>query len=177
MKENNDYFQVLNTVNSWIFNCDTKVSIILATYGVIVTAFLSSDVGSVIANIIKQCIESHTVCNIIYLLVFVGALIFLGYGIYKLICVLLPKIDLTEKSIMFFGSVSTFKSFPDYQQKVATYAGDNVKTQEDILFQIYAASNICSQKFKNQKKGLILTLWASLVIIVWFIIGFLSFYI
>ena len=103
MKENNDYFQVLNTVNSWIFNCDTKVSIILATYGVMVTALLSSDVCSVMVKIIEQCIERHTVCNIMYLMIFVGALVIFGYGLYKLICVLLPKIDLTRKSIMFFG--------------------------------------------------------------------------
>lgn len=175
MKENNDYFQVLNTVNSWIFNCDTKVSIILATYGVMITALLSSDFSSVIVKIIEQCIKCHTVCNIIYLMIFVGALVIFGYGLYKLICVLLPKIDLTRKSIMFFGSVATFKSFEDYIKEANTYIGNDAKAQEDILFQIYVASNICSQKFKNQKKGLHLTLLASLVIIVWLLVGVLSF--
>ena len=175
MKENNDYFQILNTVNSWIFNCDTKVSIILATYGVMITALLSTDVYAVMIKIIEQCIVCHTVCNIIYLMIFVAALIIFGCGLYKLICVLLPKIDLTGKSIMFFGNVSAFKSFEDYIKEANTYSDNDTKTHEDILFQIYAASNICSQKFKNQKKGLVLTLLASLMIIVWFLIGILSF--
>ncbi len=166
---------VLDTVNQWIFNCDTKVSIFLATIGVFFSIILSSDIGISMVGIIRKSIDNKTVCNILFLLLLIIGFGFVVIGMYKLIRVLVPTINLKHDSVMFFGNVAKYSSFIDYCNAVDAYNED--QSNEDILHQIYAASNICAQKFKNQKHGILLSSIGILIVIIWLVLGFLVYYI
>lgn len=174
-KNDFDKYKVLDTVNQWIFNCDTKASIILATLGVFLTILFSSDIGVFMANTIKISVSEITVCNLMYLFILVIGIVLLFYGIYRLIRVLIPTINLDYKSVMFFGNISSYQKFEDYC--IAVNSTDSSKNDEDLLHQIYAASQICNQKFKNHKQGIILSFVGVIILIFWMLLGFLVYYI
>ena len=169
-----DKHKVLDTVNQWIFNCDTKASIVLATLGVFLTIIFSSDIGSFMASTIKASIGEVTVCNVIYLCIMLSGAILLISGIYKLVRVLIPTINLKHKSVMFFGNVASYPSFEDYYEAVNSC--DSEEIGSDLLHQIYAASTICNLKFKNQKIGIVLSSLGIAILLFWVLIGFLVYY-
>ena len=53
-----DAFNVLDTINMWINNCDTKVSIILGFYAAIITIALSTDFIDIQSSIWSYAIEN-----------------------------------------------------------------------------------------------------------------------
>lgn len=171
---NNNEYKILNTVNQWIFNCDTKTSIILAIYGVLLPIIFSLNIGKSIANIIKLSLKNRTISNVTYLCFLVLAIILFIIGLYKLIHVLMPTINLKHKSIMFFGNVASYETFDQYVEEVKNYTQDDIN--EDLLHQIFAASKICNQKFKYFKEGLILSLISLSMIFIWLFIGYITYY-
>ena len=175
MNRNFDKYKVLDTVNQWIFNCDTKVSILLSTYGVLFSVILSSDIGSGMSNIIKTCVANKNTCSIAYLCFLVLAITIFGWGIYKLMRVLIPTINLNYNSIMFFGNIASYPSFGDYWDAVRGCNDD--KIDKDLSHQIFAASKICNQKFSNQKQGIKASLLGLTLILFWLIIGYIVYYI
>lgn len=168
-------YRVLENVNQWIFNCDTKTSIFLAAIGVLFTVLMSSEIGNAIVNIIRECVKDKSICCIVYLCLGLSGFLGLGLGIYKLIRVLIPSINLNHDSIMFFGNVARYQNFSHYCNVVATYNDDSIN--EDLLHQIYAASKICNQKFENYKNGIIITSIGGVIVLVWLILGFIVYYI
>ena len=175
MNKHEDKQKVLDTVNQWIFNCDTKVSIILAMLGVFLTVLLSSDIGKCIFNIVKISLYERTICSILYFVLLITGIIILVLGIYKLIRVLIPTINLKHKSVMFFGNVASYSSFIEYCDAVKNTNNDEIA--EDLLHQIYAASKICSIKFKNQKIGIFLSSIGLVIILAWLVFGIIVYYI
>lgn len=175
MSNDFDKHQVLDTVNQWIFNCDTKASIILATISAFLTIVLSSDIGHFMAETLKDCINNITVCKVMYLLIWIVGLILLIIGMYKLVSVLVPKINLNHTSVMFFGNVASYSTFDDYCDAINKCVPDQVSS--DLLHQIYAASTICSQKFKNHKSGIILSFIGIAIWLFWLLVGFWVYYI
>lgn len=169
-----DKYKVLDTVNQWIFNCDTKASIVLATLGIFLTILFSSSIGNFIAGTIKNCTENITVCNVIYLIIFIVGIIFMCAGIYKLIRVLVPTINMNHSSVMFFGNVAAYPTFDEYCKSVSTCSSDDFTA--DILHQIFAASRICAQKFKNQKMGIMLSFIGVAIVLFWLLLGFVVYY-
>ena len=170
-----DEYKILDTVNQWIFNCDTKVSIMLATLGIFITILFSSDVGVFMARTIKASLSNITVCNLIYLFFLIIGMCLLVIGICKFIKVLIPTINLDHPSVMFFGSVASFQTFDIYREAVNSCTSD--KLDDDLMHQIYAASLICNQKFKNYKQGIMLSFLGIGIILFWMLLGFLVYYI
>ena len=171
-----DNYHVLETVNQWIFNCDTKVSIIIAAYGIFLTAIFSTDILTAVVNVIRTNLLNKTPCGVIYLLfLFIAVLLFL-YGVFKLFCVLIPSINLKYNSVMFFGGVATHNSFDEYEDAVSKKINDN-EVRKDLLQQIYVASAICAKKFKNQKTGILYSGVGLALILLWLIISFFVYYV
>lgn len=160
-----DAYKTLDTVNMWINNCDTKVSIILGIYGVLISIFLSSDYVSKILELLHKAIDNPSFCDISYLVVLSFSVALFLIGLCNLIRVIVPRIILgTNKktgndkfdSIMFYGSIAQIESFDKYCEKVNTV--DDSKILKDLLFQIYSASDICNKKFRRQKSGVLFSL-------------------
>ncbi len=175
-KDNNfEKYNVLETVNQWIFNCDTKVSIIIASYGIFLSVIFSTDILTAIVNIIRINLLNKTPCGVIYLLFLLLAVLLFLYGVFKLFCVLIPSINLKYDSVMFFASVASHDSFEAYKEAVSKK--DNDEVEKDLLQQIYAASVICDKKFRNQKKGFIYSMIGLSLILLWLFVGFFVYYI
>lgn len=170
-----DKITTLNNINEWIRNCDTKVSIVLGIYGVVLSLLFTSDFKNYVYKIVYSSLSVITIFNITFFIVFVLLCSVFICGLYRLISVLIPKIDLTYSSTMFFAGVSTYDSCEDYKNAVNQLLDEDI--ENDYLQQIYAAARICSTKFRNQKKGLEFTLLSILVFIIWYIVGFIAFYI
>ncbi len=161
-----DAFHTLDTINMWINNCDTKVSIILGFYATIITIALSTDFID-----LQSSIWSHSIKNInfwygLYLSLYTIAVIGFFVGVFYLLKVILPRIILKPngkktkkdfKSIMFYASIKEhYLDFDCYKKKVyKTY--DEEEIFEDLLFQIHSAGIICANKFKFQKIGLVIS--------------------
>ena len=90
-------------------------------------------------------------------------------GLYKLFTVLVPVIDTSHESIMFFGSIGLFKSYSEYKLAVERFSPQQIN--DDILHQIYIASKICCQKFNNQRKGMFLLGIGTVAFLVFYILG------
>lgn len=172
--DKSDKFKVLDTINQWINNCDTKASIFLAVYGIFISFIVSSEIIKAIINIIRINISTKTPCSIAYLILLAVAIILMGIGMYKLVRVLIPTINLNHTSVMFFGSVASYGTFDVY---VDATKKEEKNIEDDLLHQIFAASKICNQKFENQKKGICLSSFGFGIVIVWLFIGFFVYYI
>ncbi len=175
MKDKQTLRDTLSVVNEWTNNCDVKVSILLAIFGVVFSVFLSSDYIKVLLNILEKCFVDISMFKILYmgaLLILLGAII---TGFWKLIRVLLPTINTDEKSLMFFGGISDCGELAEYTQEVENYSEDDVCM--DLIYQIHSAANICTQKFKNQRIGLYCLTISSFLFAVWYIVGYFAIYI
>lgn len=174
MKDKDVLFNTLSNINQWIFNCDTKVSIILAIFGIVFSIFFSSDYIKPIINIIKGCLCELVLYKLVFLITLGIILIIILIGIWRLIRVLIPEINLDKKSAMFFGGITTYKSLDEYVNTVSNYNENDIV--EDLINQIYAAACICSVKFKNQKQGLLTLVFGFILFIVWISIAYIVFY-
>lgn len=166
-------FNVLNNINNWTMNCDTKASVILGSYGVAFSLLLVTDVLTKIIDTIKSCFDSFNVMKLFYFTLFVISCICLITGFTFLVSVLVPRIDKNEESLMFFASVNENKDVNIYKEKANKYSEKN--TINDLQNQIYAASKICTTKFTLQKKGLIFSVIGLVLIFVWIIIAYCVF--
>lgn len=169
-----DKYKVLDNINQWCNNCDTKASIVLATLGVFLSFVFSSDIGKFMAETIKLSLQDIMVCNVLYLSIMLIGLALLLVGCYNLVKSLIPIIDLKRKSLTFFGNIASYKSFEEYYENVMS--SENEDLELDLLGQIYAASIICERKFRNQKRGVVLSFLGISVLMFWMLIGFLVYY-
>lgn len=142
---------MLNTVNSWIHNCDTKVSILLGVYGAILSIIFSSNFSNSFLSFCQSLKSGVTYLNLILAVILLLSVCLITYGFVRLIIVLIPKIDKTKPSLMFFGGVVRQADNPDVYKNLIK----NINAEDDLIYQIYAASAIATQKFSNQKKGTI----------------------
>ena len=168
-----DEFKTLEIINFWIANCDTKTSILLAIYGVVLSLSLSSDKIRLLRNIVVACFATQSMGNVLYFIFLLTSIGIFFFGLYKLIRVLLPKIDLQNPSVMFFGSVARIPSLNEYKLKVDTISDEEL--HKDLLGQIYAAAKICNQKFQNQKAGLLFSMVGLMLFAILVLLGTIVF--
>ena len=53
-----DLYHILDTINMWINNCDTKASIILGIIGVVFSIVFSSDYIRIVKRILEKSLSS-----------------------------------------------------------------------------------------------------------------------
>ncbi len=178
--EKEDYYQTLNTINSWLQNCDTKVSILIGLFTIVLSFLFSSDSYELLIFIFdnyKQNDKKLESC-VILLLLAVSLLIFL-LGMLELISALLPRRFEQKPSMMFWGSIaSNYKikcnekdnnvnSYELYEKHIKEYTEE--KIVQDLTYQICACANIASIKFQKQKKGTILSTTGLILMMIFFI--------
>ena len=173
--------QILDRVNGWIENCDSKVSTILSGMGVFAGIFLASDYVSKFASFFQAAHNNISVANVAYLSVSYFALGLLGYGTYLLISVLFARINPAEfkgravksDSLLFFASIAGNKKYSNYRTKIKECLKEQLN--EEIISQIYICSLICDKKFKRYKKGLLCSIVGFIVFAIMMIVGVLTF--
>ena len=149
--------RTLNLIN----NCDLKATTILALTGVCLTLFCADGTYK---DILLKSLQLISSTNYIYkFLCIIGYLATCSYlyGLYKLIRVLVPQIDmsalkqhspqLTDNSLIFFGDISK-KSYEWYKNEFISL--DSNAYFNDLMSQVYINNHICSVKFTNYTTGL-----------------------
>ena len=153
--------EMLDRINGWIENCDTKVSIILSVYGVFAGILLTTDYVTRFIDIFRLALNKSIFPDIIIWGEILIPLLVVLCGLFHLFSSLLAKIKLEEfqqrgvraDSVIFFSTIAKNKSLSDYQSKLQNYSNDEII--EDFISQIYICSLICERKFSQYRKGLI----------------------
>lgn len=88
--------ETLNRVNSWIENCDSKVSTILSGIGVFSGILLATDYVSKFTEIFRYICEKKTVLSTMFLIISFLSFSLLLYGVFLLIRVLFARVNPKE---------------------------------------------------------------------------------
>ena len=172
--EKEDLQYTLDTVNSWLNNCDQKAGMLLAVFGVAITVLVTSDfIKELRTYIFGPFVEYWTTdsqlafsmgrFSVFCLLVTAtGMLITSCYYLFEAITANTDYGKMRQnnprmvgKSYLFFGSISgmTYDEF----------RSDRVDFKEDLKSQIYTNSKIAVAKFRNYNKGLF---WFKMILVV-----------
>lgn len=166
---NDELKDVLDRTIGFISNCDSKVSYLLSTFGVIFTILLTLKFPS-----LKFINESLANVNmnywvIFFILVMIISLFCFLKGFYHFTQVLFARIDCNNytPSKIFFGHIGKYN--PNYQSYLSSI--NNVSDEqfrEDLASQIYTNSIICNQKFEHYNKGFKFSIYSlPIVIVTW----------
>ncbi len=166
-------------VNQWITNCDTKSSILLAFYGVLLTLVFTSELTKMISNTFAM---ETSLKNIGFLEIknFISLFSILAFIVFSILCLLFvyntlkarindeiySQQELNTNSNIFFLKISS-KSYKDFKD------ASNSETSEDFLndlnSQIFINSNIATEKFKAYNKSLLFGFLGLLSIVIYFL--------
>ena len=150
--------QTLDRNIGFVTNCDNKTSIVLASFGVLLTIILTNEGLNEIFNIVEACIAAKSFCNVLYLLCFVGAAFVMVLGMFNLGSVLTAKTSeeaigrKDEKSRIFFAGIRKNTDYEIYNQKFL--AMDRESLLNDLIEQIYINANIAYTKYASYNRGL-----------------------
>ncbi len=150
-------------VSSWINNCDSKASILLAWVGVILSIAFTSDtmlngIGSMtkdVVGLIKGTGDSCACVSFFILIVLGLSLGFFIDSIRNLLLVLYARLDdsrdQNNPSISFYRSIGA-KTYDVYKSLVENISDDDFV--DDKLRQVYDCSKICTKKFNFYNEGI-----------------------
>lgn len=164
----------LESVNSWLNNCDQKAGMLLAVIGVAITILFASDFVKFIREYIftpfvkfcegrEEYLFSWGRFTVLFLLIVAAAFLIISCRyLFKAIGANInyrkmydENPGLVMKSYIFFGTISGMK-YEDFKK-------GEVDFEEDLKSQIYVNSKIATTKFQNYNKGLS---WFKLLILV-----------
>ena len=175
MKQTKEYFynkeeayNILNRIDLWIGNCDTKFSILLALlgifFGLTINIFSTFTKLRNMISIWEETIKFDKVICIIC------CIFVLSYIILIILCTIFSilginaKIKNTTNNPLFFGNIAKFKNTKEFEQSIKNITGD-----EYIKFlneQIYTNSRICTKKYLYYKKSLFCLFTAIIIAII-----------
>lgn len=154
---------IYEQVSSWINNCDSKASILLALVGAILSiAFTSDTMLNGIVSLTKNVVSllkgtgDSCACASFFILVVLGLAIgFFIDSIRNLLLVLYARLDDSRgqenPSISFYRSIGA-KPYDEYKSLVENIPDDDFV--EDKLRQVYDCSKICTNKFNFYNEGI-----------------------
>ena len=164
----------LDTVNSWVNNCDQKAGILLTVVGVAVTVIMTSDFVKYLRQYIFEPFVDYCQGNnqllfscgrflVFVLLTVVCAMLITTF--YYLLKAISTNIDykkmyddnpeLEKTSYIFYGTISGM-NYDDFKRR-------EIKFEDDLKSQIYVNSRIATAKFMNYNEGMF---WFKLMLLV-----------
>lgn len=167
-------------IDTWISNCDSKVSFVLTFLGVVVTIIFTSDVGKKMFQTLSFSDEKiHYGNSFLQFLEFVLFILFLVFAVrsfYFSYHTLVARIDpktynengLITDSNLFFTSISK-KDFQTYKTNLENLTDE--KFLQDLNSQIYINSKIAKEKFQNYNKSLKNTMYLFICFILFLLIS------
>lgn len=167
--------QTLDRNIGFITNCDSKISIVLATFGVLFTIILTNEGLNEIFSIMKTCIETKTFYSILYLTFFGGSVFVMSLGIFNLGSVLVAKTSeeaierKEENSRIFFAGIRRSGNYVAYRQRF--YAMSKEDILNDLIEQIYINADIAAIKYTTYNLGLRRTVIGFILFVILWLIG------
>lgn len=150
--------QTLDRNIGFITNCDNKTSIVLASFGVLLTIIFTNEGLNKILNIVKTSIETKTFCSILYLFCLAGATFVLFLGMFYLGSALVAKTSeeaigrKDDSSRIFFSGIRKNGDCKTYNQKFRAMDEENLLN--DLIEQIYINADIADTKYASYNRGL-----------------------
>ena len=160
--------QSYDRINMWIGNCDQKASFLLAIIGIVLTIALDKDVIKGFKNqIVTPCIQywSQNIgefyfARFLFALSLMACMVLLLSAIVYLLFSLKAKTVFDKKkhpalerqSMLYYDDIAS----RTYQE----FVEGELHMLNDLRSQVYTNACICSDKFKNYRKGSKLFLWA-----------------
>lgn len=166
-------------IDTWISNCDSKVSFLLTFLGVIATIIFTSEIGKKMFQTLsfsgnKMHCENHFLqyLEFIFFLLFIVLVMRSFYFSYNsLIARINPdiynEIGLTTKSNLFFKTIAE-KDFQTYHSDLKNLGDEELLY--DLNSQIFISSKIATEKFRNYNKSLENTMY-SLICFILFLLA------
>lgn len=147
---------ILVRIDSWIGNCDTKFSILLALlgifFGLTINIFLTF---TELKNIISVWEETTKFDKLICISCCV---LVLAYIVLIILCTIFSIIGINAKTknttnnLLFFGNIAKYKNLKEFEKDIKNLTEDEYTNL--INEQIYTNSKICSKKCRYYKKAL-----------------------
>ena len=170
--------QTLERNIGFINNCDTKTSIVLATIGALLTIILTNDGLKAMLQIVTNCAEGKSFCNILYLVTLFSSVGVLIFGLWKLTSVLIAKTaplpkghsDKKGKSLIFFGGIVETGDSITYHKKFVAMRDSELL--EELVSEIYINAEIANQKYRRYNQGLKCSVWGFALSVALFVIGY-----
>lgn len=155
-----DALETLERTIGFINNCDTKASVLLGVYGVILTIMLSKDAALEMKSLFDFSVSRGDWVKFLIPFCLVFGTCLLLIGLYKLLSVFSPKINCNDlkqnglelNSNIFFGTICASRSYEGFKECFLNCSDEEFLN--DIMSQIYLNSKICIKKFSNCKIGL-----------------------
>ena len=164
-KDSDDLKFTLESVNSWLNNCDQKAGILLTVVGVAITVILTSDFMKYLRCYIfvpfMQFCSGNSDLSFSWSRFTVFILLIIAVALLLTSCIYLFRAisantdyekmyrenpGLIKTSYIFYGTISQMK-YDDFKKGA-------VEFEEDLRSQIYVNSRIATTKFKNYNEGL-----------------------
>lgn len=151
----NELNVILERIVTFISNCDTKVSFLLSSLGVVMTILFT--LKPIKFDLIKSIVTKNDFLkgwDFWLLIVLIISLIICIVGIYLLLDVLKARVKCENysHSVIFFGHIANFNCHLTYLNQLKTT--NLTKYQDDLAFQIFINSKICDRKYKLFNIGL-----------------------
>ena len=137
-------YNILNRIDLWIGNCDTKFSILLALLGIFFG--LTINVFSIFTKLRNMISIWEKTIEFDKVICIICSVFVLSYIILIILCTIFSilginaKIKNTTNNPLFFGNIAKFKNIKEFEQSIKDITGD-----EYIKFlneQIYTNSKI-----------------------------------
>lgn len=164
-KDTSELQFTLESVNSWLNNCDQKAGILLTVVGVAITVILTSDFMKYLRSYIfapfMQFCSGNSDLSFSWSRFTVFVLLIIAVELLVTSCIYLFRAigadtdyekmrkknpSLAKTSYIFYRTISQMK-YDDFKK-------GGLEFEEDLKSQIYVNSRIATRKFKNYNEGL-----------------------
>jgi len=151
---------ILDRTIGFVNFCDSKTSVVLGIFGVLLTILFSGEGVKELKSIIKLAISTGNYYGILFVIVLACAAIVFTFGIIKLLQVLFPQTEVNDPkqkeidvdSKIFFGCICKNSTYKQFREKLMKCSGEEYLN--DIISQVYLNAIICNKKYTNFKTGL-----------------------
>lgn len=164
----------------FINSCDTKTSIVLAIFGVLLTIIFTSDVSTEIIYIINTAYSTKCCCGVLYLILISASIIVLLIGLKNLICVLIGRIDVKGNnssfnydSRIFFSGITKYEDDRKYRKNFSKMTEEEYF--DEITSQIFINAKIADVKYQKYNWGLKCLVCGFLTFVVLVLIGIFAY--
>ncbi|MDP3314141.1 Pycsar system effector family protein [Lutibacter sp.] len=141
MNKTQEYWNILGNINDWIKYSDTKATILLTLYGVLITIIYSNSTDVLIGLNKSNWILGFSIISMIFSLISI---------IFSFLCINPRLKNENPNSIIYFGHIKEkFKNSDEYSIHSSNILSSDESYLKELTEQIHTNSSIAWKKFSN----------------------------
>ena len=146
MNKEQEYWNILNNINDWIKYSDTKATILLTIYGVIITIIYSNANESLIGITDSNWVLCFSILSTISSVLSI---------LFCFLCINPRLKNNNPNSVIYFGHIQEkFNNAEEYSKQASDIINDTKLYYKELSEQIHTNSKIAWNKFKNVTWGI-----------------------